>query len=96
MTAAHNFTGRHAISGRPLSSKCAIPDRVSAWFHHQDVDREAWTEIELALLDPDGQPLWLVHANPAIDLAVLPFAPRSALVPTLGLDAYAGLPTVSP
>lgn len=95
-TARHNFTGRHATTNQPLSPTAAIPDKISAWFHHQDFSREAWTELEFRILDDEGHPLWLAHLNRSIDLAVLPFSPRSALVPSLNLDGYTGLPQIAP
>lgn len=95
-TARHNFTGRNATTNQLLSPTAAVPDRVSAWFHHQDYTREAWTELEMPLLDDDGGPLWLAHPDRSIDVAVLPFSPRSALVPSLKLDGYTGLPSVAP
>lgn len=96
VTAGHNLSGRDSITNSPLSPTCAIPDCLSVWFHHQDTDEERWTELTLPLLDKKNKSLWLAPLNPAIDIAILEFSPRSALVPTLNLDKYSGLPSVAP
>lgn len=97
VTAKHNLTGRDAHTNELLSSTGAVPDRLSVWFHHQDIDEERWTEHEVSLVNGDEQPLWRSHPTMTeIDAAAVPFRPRSALVPTLKLDDYSGLPKISP
>lgn len=96
VTAGHNLTGRNSTTGTTLSPTCAVPDCLSVWFHHQDTEKERWTELTLPLLDSEDTPLWLTPPDPAIDIAILEFRPRSALVPTLNLDKYSGLPPVAP
>lgn len=64
ITARHVFTGRHAVTGEPLSANSGIPDSVV--IYHNGVEKDARgcdtvVKIKQKLIAADHSQLWIEH-----------------------------------
>lgn len=79
----HVFSGRNPTTREVLHSQGAVPDSVSI-MHNTAGTLGSWTPNTVALVNPQGEPLWYEHATfgSRVDVAALP------LDDTSGVDYY--------
>lgn len=60
--------------GRPflVSNKHVFSEKKSIIFRMKEHNTGSWIDVPADLLDKNGQPLYVTHKNPKIDIAVLP------------------------
>jgi hypothetical protein len=86
----HNFTGRNAITKKPISPTGGIPNRVECYFYKDRVSNgkyidegqllcDSWS---FPLIDDSGHPLFLEHPlGNYVDVAALPVELHEYVVP---------------
>jgi hypothetical protein len=69
----HNVSGKDPNTGKHLSKTAAAPNKVRVWFNQKGKLGNKISK-DIALLDPQGKPLWFVHAahGNKVDVVAVP------------------------
>lgn len=97
VTAWHNLTGTHPLTGNALSSMGTRPDRFRAYFLTDQTG--AFQVLNQNLYLEDGSPGWIIHGavGERVDVAVVPLSvPPPPNLPIMPINEIASQPMATP